>query len=426
MASGTKRKPTSSDRDLGEEPDQEPDQKRIKSASKRMSARRLNNKSGLGVERLPVRKIVDDIIEEEEAEAEAETALEEVSESETEDPADTMEKNGGEITMGAMRQLLNDQLKKVATREDIDSIGERISANAEEIAQLRGIVKQIEKDVERSNTTNRAQIMRDVTRIVDDRISEQCSALNQTGSTNGNGYSHKEESYLRARRSIRIWPIEGDDDSSMKRNLEQFLTGALQMDPREVEGLGIEEITRTRLRHNAKIHLEVLVRFSSYEARDSVSMRGGCLAEYVDNDRRPLAGLRMDVPNFLNGTFKLLTSYGYKLRRMHGEGTKRYVKFDEANLSLYLDAKLPDSDEWFQISPAQARELEEQRDQLQMRRLQQTLGLDSGTSSGVSVSSVESAGHRNPHSFPIRLISQSNSQTTNSQQSRWTPAPRRS
>ena len=136
-----------------------------------------------------------------------------------------------------------------------------------------------------------------------------------------------------------------------------------------------------------------------------VTMRGGYLASYVDSNNKPLAGIRMDIPMYLTGTFKLLSTYGYKLKQIHGEGTRRYIKYNETNLSLYLDVKTPDSDEWLKITLNQAKELQEVRDQTHMRRLFQSL--DRGISSGASTTSSASSDAPVPHAFPIRIIGQS-------------------
>lgn len=235
MASGTKRKAAPlplMEGDLENETEKESEQKKCKSTGKRMSSRHNGTRVRLDKDQLPVRKIVDDIIQEEEAE-EAEEALVEVSDAKIEikgQPADKMDR---ELTMGTMKALLGEQLKNLATRKDIDSIGERITANADEIAKLRGLVNRIEQDTERANAVNRETIINDVQRIVGDRITSLNSVPH--GSEMNLTYAPKEESFLRARRSLRIWPIEGTDERTMRIKLEDFLIEALRMDHREIE-----------------------------------------------------------------------------------------------------------------------------------------------------------------------------------------------
>ena len=260
-----------------------------------------------------------------------------------------------ELTIETMTALLDNKLKKVATSAQLDEMNTRIGNNTKQIENLKQTVDKIEREVDK----NHSKTVEVVQRIVEEKI-EQCRP-------NGSfDHTTKEAAYMKSRRSLRIWPIRGKTKEEWKKNFEEF---ALEMGRDEIDDLGIEEITKTRLPPRSNIHQEILVTFSSSEARDSVAMRGGYLATFINENRQPLAGLRMDVPSFLTRTFKLLNSYGYHLRRVHGQSTKKYVKFDEAGLTLYLDVRLPDSDEWLQISPTQARALKDQRDATNLNRL---------------------------------------------------------
>ena len=57
----------------------------------------------------------------------------------------------------------------------------------------------------------------------------------------------------------------------------------------------------------------------------------------------------------LDATFKLLSRFGTRLCARHGEGTKRHVKFDNFEASLYINVKLPGDTEWSRVSPAMAK-----------------------------------------------------------------------
>ena len=61
--------------------------------------------------------------------------------------------------------------------------------------------------------------------------------------------------------------------------------------------------------------------------------------------------MRIDVPEHLRGTFKLLENYGYKMKRRHGPGLRRHVKYDDVEESLYISVNLPDSDDWIDVTP---------------------------------------------------------------------------
>ena len=100
---------------------------------------------------------------------------------------------------------------------------------------------------------------------------------------------------------------------------------------------------------------EVLVVFKHVETRDSVLGASTKLAAYIDANGRPTAGLRIEVPRRLRSSFTLLYRYGQKLRQRHGAGTRRHVKFDDVDRTIYLNVRLPDDDSWSRVSIELAR-----------------------------------------------------------------------
>ena len=87
------------------------------------------------------------------------------------------------------------------------------------------------------------------------------------------------------------------------------------------------------------------------------------LSNHADDDPENRPGTRIDYPEFLGRDFRLLETFGARMRARLGEGFKRCVKFDDDNMRLYLDIKLPESREWTSITPeiAQEAKLEEDR-----------------------------------------------------------------
>jgi hypothetical protein len=65
----------------------------------------------------------------------------------------------------------------------------------------------------------------------------------------------------------------------------------------------------------------------------------------------------MDYPDYLRPEFRALEKLGAKLRKYHGQGLKRNIRFDDENRNLYMDVKLPNEDEWFKVTPAMARDM---------------------------------------------------------------------
>ena len=91
-------------------------------------------------------------------------------------------------------------------------------------------------------------------------------------------------------------------------------------------------------------------------ARDHLMTKGPMLAKYITEEGKPLAGIRIDIPDFLSSDFKTLEGYGARMRRINGKMTKKYVKLDD-NYGLYLHLRLPGEDTWLRITPSLARDL---------------------------------------------------------------------
>ena len=75
------------------------------------------------------------------------------------------------------------------------------------------------------------------------------------------------------------------------------------------------------------------------------------LADYKDDTGKPTAGIRMDIPDFLASTFKILDNYGERMQRIHGRETRKYIKYDEPVYSLLPELKLPGGDSWLRLTP---------------------------------------------------------------------------
>ena len=172
--------------------------------------------------------------------------------------------------------------------------------------------------------------------------------------------------YDRARRSIRVWPIAGRTKSEIERNLTEFLTGALGLTENQVADLNIERVERTGL---DLVHNELRIVTSSPNARDFLFSKGPKLAAYVDEDRRPTAGFRVDVPDFLGAEWKMLDELGFQIKRDNGPGTRRYVKYDDYNYSLYLEVRLPGSTSWTKISPESATRMRRKRERDDLEKM---------------------------------------------------------
>ena len=162
--------------------------------------------------------------------------------------------------------------------------------------------------------------------------------------------------YMRARRSVRLWPIHGDNDDELWPGVGEFLHGALAIPEDLVSQEDIESIVRVVGSRGQPDRKEAIVTFFDKQQRDLVVSNSPSLANKIDRDGRPTAGIRMEVPPELEDTFRLLHRFGARLRARHGAGTKRHIKFDDFEGSLYTNIKLPGDSAWTKVTPAMARE----------------------------------------------------------------------
>ena len=155
--------------------------------------------------------------------------------------------------------------------------------------------------------------------------------------------------YDRARRTIRMWPILGSSENELWGSVCIFLRTTLALTGQVSEAM-IDCIRRAPQPSGPAVRDEVLVVFKLAATRDLVMGASSKLAPYMDGEGRSTAGLRMEVPQHLQQHFKVLFRYGQNLRARHGPGTRRHVKFDDVERTLFLNAKLPGDESWSRVS----------------------------------------------------------------------------
>lgn len=154
--------------------------------------------------------------------------------------------------------------------------------------------------------------------------------------------------YDAARRSARLWPIAGSVDIELRRSVAVFLKFNLGL--AESEDDWVTEVSRPAIPSSSLARNEIIVLFSSISIRDTVVGASGKLASFVDNAGKPTAGIRMEVSPALRTTFSALYKFGQHLRTRHGAQTRKHVKFDDLEKTLFLNIKLPGDEKWSRVS----------------------------------------------------------------------------
>ena len=273
------------------------------------------------------------------------------------------------ITREDMSDLLDTKLRDVSTKHGVAGVSRLVERNAQEIKLIRSRVEELEdKHYDPSRIrTEKERFWKEKEKHEKQRL--PCGQQGQhprreailiaflTGAKNQEQDTARKEKYDKARKSLRIWPIDGETNQQISDNFRSFLTEALYIEEAEIDALEITWIERTRVSPRSSVYNEICVTFGDASTRDHIASKGQLLSHYIDEQKKPMAGFRMDVPDFLAADYKILYDYGWRMRRAHGSDVRRYIKYDEPNYSLVLELRIPGNDVWLKIPPRLAIEL---------------------------------------------------------------------
>ena len=162
------------------------------------------------------------------------------------------------------------------------------------------------------------------------------------------GSNKAEVDYWRCRRSLRIRPIANSHATDKDAVLE-FLHSRLKLDNSFSDHMGLVRTERIPFGPKTKFKHEMLITFSTVEARDVVRGAASNLAGSGQD-----VGIRLEIPNRLRGSMKALQSLSFDLKTKN-PGAKRNILFDDDAMDLVLDVSLGEGQPWRRISAAQGR-----------------------------------------------------------------------
>ena len=198
-------------------------------------------------------------------------------------PADSSPAKPNPPTAEDFRNILRESLADVTKKEDLDKVMQKVDQNTNAITAMNLRMTNIEGQI--SSNNNRQ----------DEKLIEFEDRLSRTHST-PSLRSSREAAYDKARRSLRVWPIEGEDTNELRKNFKDFAINALLIAQDTVDNTNILEIIRVRNSPSARVYLEASVTFETVEERDFFNPRARNLADYRDKEGKPEAGIRMDIP----------------------------------------------------------------------------------------------------------------------------------
>ena len=226
----------------------------------------------------------------------------------------------------------------------------------ESTSKWSSLVDQVNGKVEK-NSADICEIKKSIERI--ERNQAEMGSLSPSTVGVANQFvSGQRTKYDFARRSLRLWPVRGVEEGEIRSEAIRFIRTKLLVDEATCLNNQVERVRRTRQpkRSKGRVNNEVLITFVDKFARDSVAAGAKNLAEYKDELGNPTAGLRMNYPDHLGSDFRALEWYGAEMRRVHGEGTRRSIKFEDELEGLCIDIKVPSESEWHRINPETAKD----------------------------------------------------------------------
>ena len=139
--------------------------------------------------------------------------------------------------------------------------------------------------------------------------------------------SNTDDKYWEARRSLRIWPITGDD---LKSAVMTFIKDKL-LGPAGVLTPDNITVTRVLSPQGADAQDQVIVVFSSARLRDDIK----ALSRNLRGSGRGV-GLQLEPPDHLRGQYQSFQKLAYQMKKKF-PGLKRNVKFMDINKCLTMD-----------------------------------------------------------------------------------------
>ena len=175
----------------------------------------------------------------------------------------------------------------------------------------------------------------------------------------------QDEKYFKARRSLKIWPITVKANEEPTVCVRRFFIMNMKVPADLAREAEIESVKKSTQNHQkSRITQEYIVTFADVETRDSIKSYANGLA-----GNQGQAGLRLELPDTLRGSYKVLDEHGLALKNLYGKDTKRSIKFDDRNKNLMMDVKLPGSLKWHNVTIEQARRAKKMSEEMEIAKL---------------------------------------------------------
>ena len=206
-----------------------------------------------------------------------------------------------------MAKKLNNRMDRAET--DIKKMNEQIASTKTEILRLKA-----NSDKEAAN----------LPKLVEALVSTAVTGNASLPSTPA-GETAQDVKYWKARRTLKLWPVEGSD---LEKSVRDFLTTQLLMEDEVVRELNFD-VKALSARPGAPA-AQKLVTFSTIDQRDAVKAAARNLRG------NGTAGVQMDPPDHLRRQYQTFQQLAYQIKKRNPL-LKRNVKFDDVSMNLIMD-----------------------------------------------------------------------------------------
>ena len=288
---------------------------------------------------------------------------------------------------------LSDQVS--ANREDITAMKQQIKELQAGTAVDRNVDELVKTSIARQTSANPDAITREVRRV--EKEVEKIKSIQGLRQGDRRDAGQEERHYWWSRRAVRIWPVVGGSSGDLWKATGDFFFKILEVPETSLSEDSVESVrkifpVRTRGKTSSRVQNEVRVLFKDVETRDMIYSYAPNLAT-----KRDRAGMRLEVPSHLLGQFKTLERYGRILKARHPQ-LRWHIKYDDPELSMFLNVKLSEEDKWGKVDFITAREEIRKEDSSNTTSFRERLG--SSLSSADSASEVEVMDVTPPQSLP--------------------------
>ena len=252
----------------------------------------------------------------------------------------------------AMLELLMSIKRDIneTTKSEVEKVDKRIDQNSKAIEKIGADTASEIRKLRQHCQESHDELEKKIEKKLEDRdtaIERRLATLETQHKPRPETYATKsplkqQEAYSRARRTLKIWPVAGQD---LEDAVKVFMRTKLKIDDQRITSIGNIQVKQSMGRA-AKDRSEVLAMFETREDRDYVKSMGVNLANMTG------IGVSIHVPGHLLDNYYALSSIGYNIRQ-NQDGVKRSIKYNDSLQNLHLDIYI--GGKWKRILPDEAR-----------------------------------------------------------------------